>query len=1213
MDEFVSKPRINWETWIREIRDIGKSNGLTNFAFNPYGQIDLDRAHPSGIAQFTSSGTALLSNLVREPLAFAKALTTARRIKAKSNSQRTNFGIETTYLVGGMASLEQAGFDLNLPLLLWPVSLVRKTDDFELTRTGSAFVNPALESALFDTYGIILDRAKLLSMLDTASDLLPIAVIEYISSLLSEKDPVEFRRGLVIGNFAIEPSLMEADINPEGNRLIRQLAEVSEVPEIGEEYLTEPRLVADADATQKRIVARAMHGDSFAVETLPGSGYTQTVLNVLAALVHDGKKVLVVTPRRQTINELSERLAQLQLGGLLVRSSSVWLDVVGAISRYEKATPVDLVEAGVQLEAASSNLETYLETFKQRNERIGYSLLEILESLAKLAAMPNPPTTTARLSLAGLERYQDRTEAITLLEAAQQSGLFKHGPADSAWFGANFDSDEQAQEFVSLAKHMHEVAYPALEKMLDDLVVAANFRRAKSLTEFGEYLTLCAGIAASLDLFVPEVFDRDVTELVEATGPRHLGGKISGSTRRRLKKLAKEYLRAGMSVNDLNQSLKDIKDQRDKWTEYSNIPSTPQIIAGFGDAQSAFRNFMSDAVRLVQYLDTDLREKLFNISVPDFVSRLASLANDLGPLENLDSRNATRAALSAAGLESVYRDFSRLHVDQDHLAAQFDQVWWQSAFEELLEHDPAVAAYSTTQINALEQDFIEADQHHNSLGVGVLNAMQAHQWKEKLDANPVESDSIRELLRTKSASFKSLVSAAPSLSNLLLGSFAASPFEVANLVSAGFTFDAVLLLDAAGTNVGENISALQRADQLIAFGDSAIAAPIGFEMEANEVTTSLNAESESVFDKVARIFGVESMRKSWRPTGQTLGTLINREFYQNRIIFEPTASDYSAKSNVDVLTVKAAEVSSSDFQNESPDAEVVNTVQEVIRHARKHPEGSLMVVAASDVHAERISSDLASKVLENADLKQFFDSHGDEKFEVTTLQKLSHRVADRVIFSPGFGPLASGKASDNLGQLSEPNSRRTFANLLVSARKSLLLVTSLSQDSLPEEPVGAAKQFAKMFSYFGVQKPSEEAIDVDPMLNDLALRLRKLGAHVTLGFTPRISMAVSYGAASAVIIPDWDLVGDDLSEKIRLRPALLESMGWLPIRVHALEVFADPQTLALRIGDQLGMRVSVKEQVLFDDPSFEETDAGWGESGQNNDQRLLGDKPPHWG
>jgi hypothetical protein len=175
------------------------------------------------------------------------------------------------------------------------------------------------------------------------------------------------------------------------------------------------------------------------------------------------------------------------------------------------------------------------------------------------------------------------------------------------------------------------------------------------------------------------------------------------------------------------------------------------------------------------------------------------------------------------------------------------------------------------------------------------------------------------------------------------------------------------------------------------------------------------------------------------------------------------------------------------------------------------------------------------------------------------------------------------------------------------------MVTSITADTLPTEPVGAAKQFVKMFRFLTPPSFQGETVDVDPMLGDLALRLRKLGAHVTLGFTPRISMAVSYGANSAVIVPDWALVGDDLTEKIRLRPALLESMGWKTIRVHALEVFADPQTLAIRIGDQLGMRVSVKEQRLFDEPSFEETDTAWGDAGGTNDQRLLGDKPPHWG
>jgi hypothetical protein len=287
VNENSTVSHINWDPWIREIRDIGKTNGLTNFAPNDFGQIDLDRSHPGGIAQFTSTGTSLLSNLVREPLAFSKALTVARRIKAKSTSHLDNFGIHTSYLVGGLASLEQDGFDLNLPILMWPVQLVRKTDDFEITRAGTPFVNPALVSALFHTYGVTIDSNKVLGLLQGASDLLPIAVIDHIASLLDADANVQIRRALVIGNFAVEPSLMEADIKPEGTNLLRQLAEISAAPDVSAEVLEEPRLVLDADVTQKRILARATKGHSFAVETLPGSGYTQTVVNVLAALVNE--------------------------------------------------------------------------------------------------------------------------------------------------------------------------------------------------------------------------------------------------------------------------------------------------------------------------------------------------------------------------------------------------------------------------------------------------------------------------------------------------------------------------------------------------------------------------------------------------------------------------------------------------------------------------------------------------------------------------------------------------------------------------------------------------------------------------------------------------------------------------------------------------------------------------------------------------------------
>jgi hypothetical protein len=175
------------------------------------------------------------------------------------------------------------------------------------------------------------------------------------------------------------------------------------------------------------------------------------------------------------------------------------------------------------------------------------------------------------------------------------------------------------------------------------------------------------------------------------------------------------------------------------------------------------------------------------------------------------------------------------------------------------------------------------------------------------------------------------------------------------------------------------------------------------------------------------------------------------------------------------------------------------------------------------------------------------------------------------------------------------------------------MVTAISSETLPAEPVGAAKQFAKLFQYAVPQTPTDSEIDSDPMLSDLALRLRKLGAHVTLGYTPRIPMAVSFGANSLVVLPDWSLVGDDLTERIRLRPALLSAMGWKTMRIQALEVFSDPQALAVRIGDELGMQLTNKPQTLFDEPSFDETEAAWGDSRDSNDQRLKNEKPPHWG
>lgn len=50
------------------------------------------------------------------------------------------------------------------------------------------------------------------------------------------------------------------------------------------------------------------------------------------------------------------------------------------------------------------------------------------------------------------------------------------------------------------------------------------------------------------------------------------------------------------------------------------------------------------------------------------------------------------------------------------------------------------------------------------------------------------------------------------------------------------------------------------------------------------------------------------------------------------------------------------------------------------------------------------------------------------------------------------------------------------------------------------------------------------------------------------------------------------------------------------------------------MGERDGDReVDIDEELtILPDQTRDDTDAGWGEASQSNDDRLLADRPPHW-
>jgi hypothetical protein len=1222
VDSGESVSRSQWDAWHEEIAAIGITNPLTNFETSNFGQIDLERSHPGGFSQFVTGRATLLSNLVRDPLAYSRALAAARRISAKAERLSHHLGIQTLFLVGGLADFEGDGFDLKMPILMWPLSLEKRGDDYELQKSGAPAVNPAFVDALEVCYGIKLNEPELLARQNESSDLVPVTVLNYLANLTVEKAKLDLKRILVIGNFSTAPTEMLRDFERSETPLLRELTGEPK-DSLAEVEISEMVLIADADATQVRIAARALAGQSFAVETLPGCGYLQTVLNTIGVLVNAGKRVLVVAPRRQTLNELADRLSATGLAGLGVRADSAWVDVVAAISRNEKAQTVDLAGARGRRLAAEQELDGYFKALDRKVESLGVSVSEILKQLSALSSMPHPPLTNARIDAKHLTDHLDRSNALAILAEAEELGEFKFGPQDTAWYQAQFDAPGEVEQAISLAKRLRDDAYPNLSAQLAEFIAKVNFKPAQSVEDFGVYLRLFMGVRETHDRFVADVFDRPLTELIAATAPRKGVDKadrikMSGVNRRRLKKLAKEYLRPGMHVADLHVSLLEIQHQRELWQRFSLADVNPQVPTGINDAQVAYQSFVADLEAIQRHLDPESNEApLVKMDLAKLKSKLQSLAEDTEALGNLGDRAMLAGQLRASGLGQLARDLGRLHTPKDRLAVELDLAWWQSALEYALSQDSSILNYSAEQIDANEENFREAYGIQISLGSKHVAKGLSDSWHAALQAHPAEAQDLKALLKTGAADIPGLSAAAPSIWPALAPVQLISPYELPENLSRRERFDVVLVLDAAGTTIAENLGALVRANQVIAFGDDAISMPTGFEIEPRAIPLGREIDSPSLFGEIRRIFGAEVLRKSYRTSSQALAKLINREFYQNRIEFEQSASEYLGDKSYHLDLVLNENRATTTFEGatESIDAEVARAVETVLNHATWHPEDSLLLVSASSVHAERIRVGISEGLRARPALAEFFHSHGRERFEVLALSDLTHRLADRVIFSIGFGRTSHGAVLSNFGQLSEPDGRRSMANLLVSARKSITVISCFAAEDIPSDRLTNGALLLR--DLLSAADETLEPVDVlpDPMLNDLSLRLKKLGARVDESRSGSLPLVVSYAKKAAVIEPDWSIRGDNRNEKFRIRPGLLKALGWQYIRVHSFEVFSDPQAIAQRIAEQLGMQISKRPTPLFDpaERAFEDSDAAWGDRADSNDARLRGDKPPHWG
>src|SRR6266536_3144128 len=76
--------------------------------------------------------------------------------------------------------------------------------------------------------------------------------------------------------------------------------------------------VLDADSSQRSAIDAVLSGRSLVIHGPPGTGKSQTIANLIAALVARGRKVLFVAEKRAAIDAVLSRLKGVDLGDLVL-------------------------------------------------------------------------------------------------------------------------------------------------------------------------------------------------------------------------------------------------------------------------------------------------------------------------------------------------------------------------------------------------------------------------------------------------------------------------------------------------------------------------------------------------------------------------------------------------------------------------------------------------------------------------------------------------------------------------------------------------------------------------------------------------------------------------------------------------------------------------------------------------------------------------------
>jgi very-short-patch-repair endonuclease len=231
-------------------------------------------------------------------------------------------------------------------------------------------------------------------------------------------------------------------------------------------------LVVSADSSQHRAIADACRGVNLVIQGPPGTGKSQTITNLIAALMHQGKSVLFVAEKLPALDVVKRNLESVGLGafcmelhGTKASKPAVYAELRSRLEQTFNHPPL-LANVRKDWEEKRKILNRYVEAASKRIGPNDETYFEIVGKVERLRSKGISPT----LELAGVgvagEKFGEKDQYFAEI---QQLLMDRNMPRSHAWSDLDAGDLDTGNE-DNLIQPLNRVI-----ELLDYLVRAESF------------------------------------------------------------------------------------------------------------------------------------------------------------------------------------------------------------------------------------------------------------------------------------------------------------------------------------------------------------------------------------------------------------------------------------------------------------------------------------------------------------------------------------------------------------------------------------------------------------------------------------------------------------------------------------------------------------------------------------------------------------------